>query len=140
MSGQFQWQRLRGMTRSRSLGLTCLALWLVGCTSLQTHGLDRIGPGLPIDPGDEIKLYLIKNPAQKIELKVGSIDDNRIHGTLLNDPGEAANYRWDEILQIEAREFDAGKTTLGVTLLLILVGSAVELVDDLQELFGMDDD
>ncbi len=70
----------------------------------------------------------------------GSIDDNRIYGTLLNDPGEAANYRWDEILQIEAREFDAGKTTLGVTLLLILVGSAVELVDDVQELFGMDDD
>ncbi len=140
MSGQFQWQRLRGMAHLRSLGLTCLALYLVGCTSLQTYGLDRIGPGLPIDPGDEIELFLIKNPAQKIELRVASTDKSRIYGTLLSDPGDAANYRWDEILQIEAREFDAGKTTLGVTLLLILVGSAVELVDDVQELFGMDDD
>ncbi len=114
---------------------------LTGCTTVKTFGLDRIGPDLPIEHGDEIDVYLTNNLAYRFEMRVGSLDTRGLYGTRLDDPGEAVSFRWDEIQRIETRTPNtAGNWAIGIILVLGIVAAGEGLADGLENLGDLFDD
>lgn len=115
----------------------------VGCTSVRVYGLDEVGADLPLEVGDEVRVFRIAEPAEVIEVRVTALSANSLSGVSISDSGAELEIDWDQISRIETRRADTGKTTVLVVILLLLGAVAAEVSEDIEDLFdgifGQDD-
>ena len=119
--------------------LYCALLALVcGCTSLQTFRFDEVNPEMPVQVGDEVRIYLYDAQPGGADFRVTAVTDQAISvRPIPGDDARQVTYRWDQIARIDARQFDAGKTTILVVLGLLLVDAVGDLGESLEDLFDI---
>jgi hypothetical protein len=113
-----------------------LVVWLLAaCTTLETYPRARLGPDLPLAPGDEVVLHFTDPQIASKTLKVRSFDTDGIRGELPWDSDTVEIHRWTSIEYIEQRRFSAGKTTVLALIGIVVIGAAKATGDALDHLF-----
>jgi hypothetical protein len=108
-----------------------LIIALSGCTTTQTYSLNQVNSDLPIDIGDEVKIYE-KSFGREYRIIVTEISEETIKGKLVVDPERITTARWEDIGRIELKQPDGSKTaTLIVVIIGLLVFIAKSLADSL---------
>jgi len=108
-----------------------LIIALSGCTTTQTYSLNQVNSDLPIDVGDEVKIYE-KSFGREYRIIVTEISEETIKGKLVVDPERITTARWEDIGRIELKQPDGSKTaTLIVVIIGLLVFIAKSFVDSL---------
>ena len=108
-----------------------LIIALSGCTTTQTYSLNQVNSDLPIDVGDEVKIYE-KSFGREYRIIVTEISEETIKGKLVVDPERITTARWEDIGRIELKQPDGSKTaTLIVFIIGLLVFIAKSFVDSL---------
>jgi len=108
-----------------------MVIAITGCTSVQSYSMGQVNSELPIDVGDEVKIYE-KSFGREYRIIVTEISEETIKGKLVVDPERITTARWEDIGRIELKQPDGSKTaTLIVVIIGLLVFIAKSFVDSL---------
>ena len=123
-----------------------MVIAITGCTSVQSYSVGQVNSELPIEIGDEVKIYE-KVFGRQYRIIVTAVSEETIKGKLVADPERITTVRWDEISRIELRQSDSAATAGLIALLLALgfaIASAVEdtsddVGDSFEDAFGAEE-
>ena len=108
-----------------------MVIAITGCTSVQSYSMGQVNSELPIEVGDEVKIYE-KSFGREYRIIVTEISEETIKGKLVVDPERITTARWEDIGRIELKQPDGSKTaTLIVVIIGLLVFIAKSFVDSL---------
>lgn len=115
-----------------------LIIALGGCTTTHTYNLNQINSELPIEIGDEVKIYE-KDFGRQYRIIVTAVSEETIKGKLVVDPERITTVRWDEISRLELKQSDntatAGLVALLLVLLLAVAYAAADATDNVNDTF-----
>jgi hypothetical protein len=122
------------MKTSAFTRVTCwlLTLAMVGCSSMQAYRGEQINADLPIMMGDRVKIYE-KGGGRQFEMIVSEVSAETIKGPLVENPDITTTVSWDEIDQVDIRQFDTAKTGGIVILVVFLLKVLADVTEETAE-------